>query len=159
MEQVQIPVLPISERTTWGEIPEVMEAVVTAFEERTGTVPPLLIFEPHEESRIPSPAPTPSDAPEELVVVAVGQVVREAVFEALRRVEAREPNIPVNPKAKLPKFKDNTPLKSFFRQMAAMPATVFSLTFPDDAPDSGTIFFLRTAFTISELRREMNRPI
>ena len=159
MEQVQIPVLPISERTTWGEIPEVMEAVVTAFEERTGTVPPLLIFEPHEESRIPSPAPTPSDAPEELVVVAVGQVVREAVFEALRRVEAREPNIPVNPKAKLPKFKDNTPLKSFFRQMGELPATVFSLTFPDDGPDSGTIFFLRTAFTISEFRRETERPI
>jgi hypothetical protein len=136
-----------------------MEAVVTAFEERNETVPPLLIFEPCEESRIPGPAPTPSDAPEELVVVAVGQVVREAVFEALERVEAREPNIPVNPKRKVPKFKDSTPLKSFFRQMAALPATVFSLTFPDDGPDSGTIFFLRTAFTISEFRREVQRPI
>jgi len=74
-------------------------------------------------------------------------------------VEAREPKLPANPKAKRLRFKDNTPLKNVFRQMGELPATVFSLTFPNNGLDSGTIFFLRTAFTISEFRRETERPI
>lgn len=107
---------------------------------------------------MPGFKPTLSEAPEELVVFALGQMVRNAVFEALERVAEREPKI-ADRTVKLPKFKENTPLKSFFRQMAEMPATVFSLTFPDDSPDSATIFFLRTPFTVSEFRREMHRPI
>ena len=40
-----------------------------------------------------------------------------------------------------------------------MPATVFSLTMPCEDGEPGTIFFLRTAFTISEFRREIEEPI
>lgn len=137
----------------------VMESIIDAYEQQTGDFPPLLLFEPGPESRIPGAMPKVPESPEHLVVIAVGQPIRSVVFEALDRVAKREPQPDANNKPKRLKFKDNTPLKSFFRQMAEMPATVFSITFPDDGPDAGTIFFLRTAFTISEFRREVQQPI
>jgi hypothetical protein len=159
MPEFQIPCFPVSERTTWCDLPEVIDAFVEIVDEKTGSCPPLLIFEPHPDFKIPGRWPVISEAPEELLVIAILPDVRTACFQALERVEAREPK-PLNdqPRKSL-KFKDNTPLKSFFRQMAQMPATVVSLTFPDDGPDAVSIFFLRTPFTISEFRREMHQVI
>lgn len=157
MQQFQIPCFPISERTTWSELPDVFDAVADALPEES--FPPLLLFEPHPETKFPHQVPVMSEAPEELLIVAVLPDVRAACFRALERVEGREPKLAdENPRKSL-KFKDNTPIKSFFRQMAEMPATVVSLTFPDDSPDAATIFFLRTSFTISEFRREIQEPI
>jgi hypothetical protein len=157
MQQFQIPCLPISERTTWSDLPDVIDAVLETFDD--SSFPPLLIFEPHPEPRFPHQVPVVSEAPEELVVLAVLPDVRGACFRALERVEAREPKLADESPRKSIKFKDNTPIKSFFRQMAEMPATVLSLTFPDDGPDAATIFFLRTPFTVSEFRREIQQPI
>lgn len=120
----------------------------------------MMLFEPHPAPRFPGNPPTVSDALEALLVVAFEKSIREAVFQALDRVELREPNLPAaRSSVKTPKFKDHTPLKSFYRQMAKMPATVFSVTFPDDGTDAISIFFLRTAFTVSEFRREIEQPI
>ena len=46
--------------------------------------------------------------------------------------------------------------RSTAAMVAQMPATVVSLTFPDDNPDAVSVFFLRTPFTISEFRREIH---
>jgi len=119
----------------------------------------MLIFEPLEHSNIPGYQPTISQAPEELIIVTVISAVRDATFAALARVENFEPKPPGDKPTKPMKIKENTPLKSIFRQMAAMPATVFSFSFPQDDGEPATIFFLRTAFTISQFRREMERPI
>lgn len=159
MHQIEIPILPISERTTWGELPELLDAFFTHCEEQGNELPPLLLFEPLKVSRIPGDTPSVSEVPATLLVVAVEMSVREAVFQALERVEKREPIFPNAGAAKPPQFKDNTPLKSFYRQMTEMPATVFSVTFPDDGPDAISIFFLRTAFTVTEFRREIQQPI
>lgn len=159
MHQQQIPQIPVSEKTTWGELPDLLGAAVQICEEKFGGCPPMLIFEPLEHSNIPGYQPTISQAPEELIVVTVIPQVRDAAFAALERVEAFEPKHPGGPAPKIPKIKENTPFKSIFRQMAAMPATVFSVTFPQDDGEPASIFFLRTAFTISQFRREMERPI
>jgi hypothetical protein len=159
MHQEQIPQIPVPENTTWGELPELVGAAVQICEEKFGGCPPVLIFEPIEQSNIPGYQPTISQAPEELIVVAVIPQIRDAALAALERVEASEPKHPGGPPPKLPRIKDNTPFKSIFRQMAAMPATAFSISFPQDDGENATIFFLRTAFTISEFRREMERPI
>jgi hypothetical protein len=159
MQQEQIPQLPVSEKTTWGELPDLLGAAVQVCEEKFGGCPPVLIFQPIEQSNFPGYQPTISQAPEELIVVTVIPRIRDAAFAALERVEAREPKHPGGPPPKMPKIKDNTPFKSVFRQMAAMPATVFSISLTQDDGENATIFFLRTAFTISEFRREMERPI
>jgi len=149
---MQIRILPVSERTTWGELPEVFEATFT-FYEKNGEVPPLLVFESCEEPLIPSEVP--SEAPEELIIVSLESSVKQEVFQALKRVEAREPEYPTEHSQKSLKIKDNTPLKSIFRQMTEMPVTVFSMPLLNDDPDAICIFFIRTAFTISEFRREL----
>ena len=158
--QFQIPCFPISYRTTFAELPEVFDIFISSAEEQNGSCPPFLIFEPHPEWPSYGPLPVISDAPEELIVAAWMPSIREACFQALERFEVREPEYPNHPTSKRRlKFKENTPIKSFFRQMTEMPATVFSLTFPDDGPDSISIFFLRTPFTVSEFRREIAQPI
>jgi hypothetical protein len=158
--QFQIPCFPLSYRSTWAELPEILEIFMSGVEERTGTSSPLLVFEPHPDWPDYGPLPFISEAPEELVVVALEQSVRAACFRALERVESREPKYAGHTPSKKPlKFKENTPIKSFFRQMAEMPVTAFSITFPDDGPDAISIFFLRTPFTVSEFRREMHKPI
>ena len=91
---IQIPLLPISERTTLGEMSIVFENAIAFLEQQTGVIPPLLLFEPLEESHIPSQQVSVSEAPEEILVIAITQTVREAVFHALQRVEAREPEYP-----------------------------------------------------------------
>jgi len=157
MQQTKIPCFPISETTTWGEIPMVISTVVDVWADATGEGLRLLIVEPMEESRIPDYIP--GLAPEELLVIAVDPVMRQAVFEALQRVELREPVPPHKQTVKTPKIEENSTFKSIYRQMAEMPATVFSLTMPCDDGEPETLFFLRTAFTISEFRREIEKPI
>jgi len=158
MSQVQIPLFPIDQKTTWSEFPDIVEVFATHFEERTGDFPPMLIFEPSEKLFAPGSKFNVSEAPEEIIVVSISPDVSNAMFEALKRVEAREPKgIPYQ--SKPVKIKDNTPIKSIFRQMAAMPVTVYSLTFLLSDSDSITVFFVRTPFTVSEFRREMEMPI
>ena len=157
MHQTKIPCFPISEQTTWSEIPAVISAVVDVWANATGESLRLLIVEPMEESDIADYEP--GLVPEELLVIAVDPVVRQAVFEALKRVESREPAFPHQQTVKTPKIEENTPLKSIYRHMADMPATVFSVTLPGANGEPGTVFCLRTAFTISEFRREIEKPI
>jgi hypothetical protein len=57
--------------------------------------------------------------------------VRNAIFQALERVEERAKTFG-RTQAEMPNLKDNTPLRTFFRLMADMPATVFSITFPNE---------------------------
>ncbi|HEY5043661.1 MAG TPA: hypothetical protein VIK53_16940 [Verrucomicrobiae bacterium] len=144
--------MPISERITWGELPDLFEITFTVYEQN-GEVPPLLVFEPCEEPLIPSEVP--SEAPEELLILSLESSVKQEVFQALKRVETRETEYPKEHSQRSLKIKDNTPLKSIFRQMAEMPVTVFSMPLLDDDPDAISIFFIRTAFTISEFRREL----
>jgi hypothetical protein len=92
MHQTKIPCFPISGMTTWSEIPMVISVVVDVWANTKGEALRLLIIEPMEESRIPDYEP--GLAPEELVVVAVDPVMRQAVFEALERIEPREPVYP-----------------------------------------------------------------
>ena len=135
----------------------VISTVVDVWANATGEGLRLIMVEPMEESRIPDYEP--GLAPDELLVVAVDPVVRQAVFEALKRIEPREPISPQEHTVRTPKIEENTRLRSIYRQMADMPATVFSLTLPCEDGEPGTIFFLRTAFTISEFRREIEKPI
>jgi hypothetical protein len=156
--QIQIPLLPISERIRMDEFTAVFENTVNFLYKKFGTVPPILIFEPLAESYLSSAKPYVSEAPEELVVASIGENTTEAIFQALKQVEEREPQYPSESKRKSLKIKDNTPLKNLFRQMAEMPLTVFSFSVPAEA-DSVSIFFLRTAFTVSEFRREIQQII
>ena len=158
MHPIQIPVSPISERTACAELPHRIRAVIDSYEEQEhDSYPPLLIFEPYEESRIPGFVARISEAPEELLVIAIEPSVREAVLQALECVAAREPLNPPQGPPKTIKLKPNTPLKSVFRQMAEAHLTVFSITVPSDSPYFTTYFFMRTPFTISEFRRELHQ--
>jgi len=155
VHEISIPQLPISEKTRWGELPEAVGELIEVCE-RTGVeMAAMVILEPVECSRDPSQKPMLSEAPEELVVVALNHAVRMAVFEALERVRDREADLAPGKPRPLPKFSHKTPLKSFFRQMRDMPATVLSVTFPADGPEAITVFFLGSPFTISEFRREL----
>jgi hypothetical protein len=157
MREFQIPCFPVSERTTFAELPDVLKKMMRSLETEMDGSPPLFIFEPRPESRIPGQVVASPGVPEELLVVALYPDVRLACFEALARVEAREEKLPRDGTPKSLKFKENTPLKSFFRQMAELPVTVFSITLPDDGPEAITFFFMRTQFTIDEFRIEMGR--
>jgi hypothetical protein len=70
-----------------------------------------------------------------------------------------EPNYPGRPAPEGLEIEENTPFKSIFRQMADMPATVLSFSLPPDSGELATIFFIRSAFTVSQFRREIERPI
>jgi hypothetical protein len=156
--QVQIPLLPISERTRIDELTGVFEFTINYLNEQFGNVPPVLIFEPLSESYISSAQPSVSEAPEELLVATVFPATTQAIFQALKRVEEREPKYPPDQKRKLLKIKENTPLKNLFRQMTEMPLTVFSISPPPGA-DSVSLFFIRTPFTVSEFRREIQQIV
>lgn len=87
--------------------------------------------------------------------MAFGAEFRAACFQALERVEKREPKFPSHLQKKSLKFELNIPIKFLFRKMVDMPVTVFSLTLPGEGPETLSIFFLRTPFTVSEFRREI----
>jgi len=157
MEQVQVPIYPVPERTKFSDFMELSGKVWEAFTKDTGINTPVFIFEPYEAPRHPAPPPRASEAPEEIIVVSMGQGPREAIFEALKRIETREPKLQQQRPLNIT-LKPNTPLKSIYRQMAEVPATVFSLTLGEDS-DAGAIFFIRTGFTVNQLRHEMNQPV
>ena len=152
MNEIQTGCFPVSEKTVWSEIPEVMAVYGRIIYEKFGDVGPALILEPHPPWRLPSQIPKVSEAPEELIIIPVDPLLLKASFKVLEDVEAREPKLPKKKKTEII-IKGNTPMKSIFRQMAAIPVTVFSVTVGADTTDPVTIFFLRTAFTISEFRR------
>jgi len=163
--QLQIPCFPISERTAWNQLPRIMSEKVESYAEATGNALALLLFIPCKEISKPgfrTELKQPDmKAPETLLMVAIEPTIRAAVMEALERVAAREPKYPPGTRQITPTIKPNTLFKSIFEQMAQMPATVFSVTIPidDDETKAGTIFFVRTAFTIAEFRRDMEKPI
>ncbi len=158
--QIQIPCYPISYKSTWAELPEIVEEFSNHTMEMMGHDSPLVLFEPVPDWPAYGQPPTISEAPKEMIVIAVLQAVRDACFQALERVAEREPKVPSHtPTRTSIKAKGNTPMKSFFRQMEQAAITVFSVSIPDDGPDAITIFFLRTPFTVSEFRREIARPI
>ena len=153
--QLQIPYFPISDCSTVAELPDYMEIFLGDVEEKTGSFKPLLILEPHPESSFHGGIPRMSEAPEELVIMAFDAEFRAACFQALERVEEREPMFPSHPQKKSLKFELNIPIKALFRKMADMPITVFSLTLQEEGPEVLSIFFLQTPFTVSEFRREI----
>jgi hypothetical protein len=155
MQQVRIPIRPISERTRLGNFPDVLANIIEVAERRGETVPTLLLFEPVKEGG--NPAAIAASTTSALVVVTFGQEMRTMTFEALKRVEAREPEFPRNVEQKPPRLEYDASLKIIFREMAAAPMTVFSLTLSDDE-DATTLFFVRTAFTVGELIRELEVP-
>ena len=88
-----MPILPISERTKLGGIMKVVDGILAMAERRGGSVPALLLFEPVKESGNPAARAAAPGAEAELVVLAFGHAMRDLVFQALKRVEAREPEL------------------------------------------------------------------
>jgi hypothetical protein len=158
MHEVHIPCFPISERTTFSELPQVVDARVIPYEEEIGGALPMFIFDPRPEWGATGRLLSSNDAPERMVIVALEPELRAASFRALEKVQAIEPSGAKPQLRKLPRIKENTPLKSIFRQMEESQLTVFSLTFPDNGPDAITTFFLRTTFTIENFRRIVMDP-
>jgi hypothetical protein len=131
-----------------------MEAV---FDHSIG-LPTIVFYLPGPEPRIPTQQ-TPSLTPKDLlIVVSVGDAMREAALQALKRVEDREPEMRVERKTSL-KWKDNTPLKAIFRKMSEMPITALSFGLTEGREDGITVFFLRTSLTVAEFQREIERSV
>ena len=94
-----------------------------------------------------------------MIVIAAIPKVRDAALAAVQRVEAFEPKHPGGPARPLPPLNGADSFQTIFRQMAALPATVLSVSFPQADGELATVIFLRSAFTISQFRREMSRPL
>ena len=90
-------------------------------------------------------------APDRLFLLAGDPAASAAVMAALAVVERHEPNRGRFNLGRLD-FGDQTPLREIFRQMAAVPITAISVT---TGPGGGTLFFLRTPFTIRSLFAEL----
>lgn len=159
MPKIKIPGIPISEETECHEILDIIEEILTLMSRETDSFSPLLLLEPQPESEVASANASPSEAPEELIVVAIEQEVRNHCFKGLEQVEKYEPKYPQNIDSRTMKITPNTSFKSLFRKMTELPLTAFSLTLPDDGADAMTFFFLRTAFTISLFIQELQKPI
>ena len=157
MHQVKVPIVPVPDRTKFEDFLSYSEQMWERFCKETGQVSPIMIFEPCDAPRFPTELPAASEAPEELIICAVGREARQMIRAALDEIEKREPHLPKNHLFNF-KLKPNTPLKAIFREMAASPLTVFSFAFAEDGPDSGIMFFIRTGFTVNELRRAFTQP-
>lgn len=115
----------------------------------------VLLFEVCDTPDWPQQPLEQSDAPERMLCVSSDPTARKAILAALDEVARREP--PAGPRPRFDyTFKANTPLKQIFRKMADTPLTVLSVTPLEEEPDI-TFFFFRTAFTISELQKELPR--
>lgn len=152
MHQVQVPIIPIPDNARFGEMPSICEVVLESMEKgRTPTFPVMLLevcdTPTWRHEKLPQSA-----SPERMVCIAVDPKSRDAIMAALAEVEKREPASVPRPKVDFT-LKGNTPMKQIFRRMADLPITVLSLTAQDDF--DATIFFVRTAFTISELQKEL----
>ena len=156
MKQIPIPAFPIEDGAALCDFPDIFGIFVTAFEERYGEPPPMLIFEPHptwDSGYIPSI----SDAPEELIIVALDSYTQNACFQALEHVEDREPKLEYAQDKLSVSLSGETLVREIFSQMSDIPITVFSVTSPKIGEDTISVFFLRTPFTVSEFRREFER--
>lgn len=93
--------------------------------------------------------------PDRLFLIAADPAGSALVMTALRAVALREPN---HGELRLGRLDigGKTPLREIFRQMAAGPLSVFSLTLPGSG---GTMFFVRTPFTIKCLFDELARSL
>lgn len=85
-------------------------------------------------------------------LLSADEGVGRAMRAALAEVEKREPAAGARPRIDIT-MKGNTPLKQVYRRMADYPITVLSISWADDP--NMTLFFLRTAFTISEMQKEI----
>ena len=93
-----------------------------------------------------------------LAVVALHPVLREDLLAVLAPIALREEVLPQSGSFNL-NVVPTTPLKHIFQLMAEQQATVFSITSPDQDGDLMLLVFARTAFTISEFRREIVRML
>ena len=100
-----------------------------------------------------------SEAPEELIVATFSGDILQACYAALEIVATREPKITAQKSTRL-KFKANFSMKRIFCQMTEIPITVFSMAMTADPTEAGlSPFFIRMPFTISEFKREIQRPM
>lgn len=157
MHQIQIPLIPIPDDILFGELGELFLGTLDNLEKNRIGPFPVLIYEVCDPPDRPDEQIEPSQAPERVIAISITNDSRDALMRALAEVERREPPYPNPRKPVKINLRDNTPLRSVFKQMAALPLTVFSMTQPDQ--DAGTLFFIRTAFTISELQKELPKMI
>ena len=154
MHQDIVPCFPLPYSAPMMEMGEWMHSAFERIERDTGQTVPVILFEPHPDWQTYRPAPAVSPAPQALIVIPIIPAVTAHCFRALAEVEKREPAVEHCLGPARIKLKGNTPMKSIFKQMAAVPLTVFSFN-----DEETSIFFLRTRFTISEFLREFEKPV
>lgn len=152
MPAVTFPVLALSEKITFGELPELFKR--TAQQLAAQKLPnAILLLEVCAAPQWVHGTIKPSENPERMIIMAFEPKSRDAIAQALEVVKKRQPP-PLKQKARANiTAKPNTPLKSIFRQMGEIPLTMFSLTHSNN-PES-SLFFIQTAATIAEFRREL----
>jgi hypothetical protein len=157
VHQIQIPLIPIPDDIRFGDLGELFLGTLDHLE-KNGIGPfPVLIYEVCDPPDRPDELVEPSQAPERVIAISISDTSRDSLMRSLAEVEKREPPYPTPANTIRINLKDKTPLRSIFKQMAAHPLTVFSITLPEKA--AGTLFFLRTAFTISELQKELPKMV
>lgn len=156
MGQIQTPVIPIPDNTRFEEIPSLCEVCINAMESGKLPMVPVVLFEVCDTPQWRHLKLTQSLAPERMLCVAGDDGIRRAMMAALAEVEKREPKIEGRQRVDID-FKPKMPLKQIYKRMAEYPVTVLSLTF--DQESGMTLFFLRSAFTISEMQKEIPKHI
>ena len=158
MQQIGIPCVAIRDSVRWGEFIDLLESFVFAYENNTGIAPSMFMVEPQPSDGFTSPFAI-SEAPEELIVATFSGDILQACYAALEIVATREPKITAQKSTRL-KFKANFSMKRIFCQMTEIPITVFSMAMTADPTEAGlSPFFIRMPFTISEFKREIQRPM
>lgn len=158
MQQIGIPCVAIRDSVRWGDFIDLLEDFVTAYVNDTDITPPMFMVEPQPPDSFTSPFAI-SEAPEELIVATFSDDILQACYAALEIISTREPKITAQKSTRL-KFKANFSMKRIFHQMAEIPITVFSVAANSDSTEAGlSLFFIRTPFTISEFKREIQRPM
>lgn len=156
MGQIQTPVIPIPDNTRFEEIPSLCEVCINAMESGKLPMVPVMLFEICDAPQWRHLKLTQSHAPERMLCVAADPGITKAMMAALAEVEKREPKLGDRERLDID-IKPKMPLKQIYKRMAEFPVTVLSLAFESE---SGiTLFFLRTAFTISEVQKEIPKHV
>lgn len=150
MNPVSLPILAISEKATFDELPTLFAETVKGLGARKISNA-LLLFEVCVAPEWAHGQLKPSANPTRMIVMTYNVVVRDAVAKALSAVGARETPRPLA-RATL-KVKGNTPLNNLFKQLEEVPLTMFSMT--NQKNPASTLFFVRTPETIAEFKREL----
>lgn len=153
MPELKTPIIPVSDQCRLENLPD---RVFNAYEEMKsmGLEGPMVILEVCEPGRFQTNRlKVGSEHPERMVIQTFDREARDAIMAALARVQLREPDGAPRLRRVNFQFRPNQPLKYVFERMEAAPMTVFSVTLGAESPC--TLFFLRTQFTIEELRREL----